>query len=212
TGPPAPPPGARSVRDDLSMLSLVHDMEKRTGGADPAAHGWTARVRALADSTRPNVRNRATAALARRLVGPDRPGGELGELARSDDGELIDAYASAARTPVFRNVLRGKPGRVADCFVDWTSHAGASPRWDLTRRALLDEVLRPVVQGFTDGEVFSVEQALERAPANRAADFQEWNRPAGGIGRLFRRRGRKPAAPTSPWRGDVTPPEGKQGR
>ncbi|MFV6032516.1 GTPase-associated protein 1-related protein [Streptomyces sp. NPDC056264] len=208
----APDAVGRSVLDDLRMLSLVHDMEERTSGADPAAHGWTARVRALADSTRPNVRNRATASLARRLVGPERPGGELGELARSDDGELIDAYASAARTPVFRNVLRGNPGRVADCFVDWTSHAGASPRWDLTRRALLDEVLRPVVQGFTDGEVFSVEQAVGRASANRAAEFQEWNRPAGGIGRLFRRRGRRPATPSSPWRGDVAPPEGKQGR
>ncbi|WP_338492674.1 GTPase-associated protein 1-related protein [Streptomyces sp. SJL17-4] len=208
----APDAVGRSILDDLRLLSLVHDMEERKGDADPAQGGWTARVRALAGSARPNVRNRATAALARRLMGPDRPEGELGELARSDDGDLIDAYASAARTPVFRNVLRATPGRVADCFLAWTAHAGASPRWDLTRRALLDEVLRPVVQDFTDGEVFSVEQALGRLSASRAAAFQEWNRPSGGLGRLFRRRGRKPTTPTTPWRGDVTPPEGKQGR
>ncbi|MER5311599.1 GTPase-associated protein 1-related protein [Streptomyces sp. NPDC002773] len=202
----APDAVGRSILDDLRLLSLVHDMEERKGS------GWTSRVRALAGSARPNVRDRATAVLARRLLDRDRPGDELGELARSDDGDLIAAYASAARTPVFRNVLRETPSRAADCFVDWSAHVGASPRWDLTRRALLDEVLRPVVQGFTDGEVFAVEQALGRLSANRAADFEAWNRPTGGLGRFLRRRGRKPATPTSPWRGDVKPPDGKQGR
>ncbi|GGY53120.1 GTPase-associated protein 1-related protein [Streptomyces tanashiensis] len=201
----------RPVLNELRLLSLVHALDEGEADVSVAQGGWTARVRALADAARPGVRNRAATTLARRLLGPDRPGDELGELARSDDGDLIDAYASTARTPVFLDILRSVPGRTADCFVAWTSHAGASPRWDLTRRALLDEVLRPVVQSLSDSEVHAVEDAIGRLSTARADDFREWNRPTGGLGRLFRRRDRRSAGPTSPWRGDVEPPRGKRG-
>ncbi|MFC8267668.1 GTPase-associated protein 1-related protein [Streptomyces cinereoruber] len=204
----APESVGRSVLDDLKLLSLVHDLEQKEDGA--AQGGWTARVRALSDSSRPGVRKRATAALARRLLSPDRPADELGELARSDDLDVIDAYASAARTPFFRDVLRSVPRRTANCFVDWNAHAGASPAWDLTRRALLDEVLRPVVRGLSDENVLKVEEQLSLVAIGRVYDFREWNRPAGALGRLFRRRGRAPETPSSSWRGDVERPEGKR--
>ncbi|MFC7979324.1 GTPase-associated protein 1-related protein [Streptomyces cinereoruber] len=205
----APEALGRAVLNDLKLLALVHDLEEE--GTGTAQGGWTARVRALSDSARPAVRKRAAAALARRLLSPDRPADELGELARSDDLDVIGAYGSAARTPLFRDVLRSVPGRTADCFADWTSHAGASSAWDLTRRALLDEVLRPVVRGLSDEGVLRVEEALSLLAVGRVYDFREWNRPVGGLGRLFRRRGRAPETPASPWRGDVEPPEGKRG-
>ncbi|MGV9692368.1 GTPase-associated protein 1-related protein [Streptomyces sp. NPDC003444] len=200
----APESVGRSVLDDLKLLSLVHDLEAQEDGA--AQGGWTARVRALSDSSRPGVRRRATAALARRLLSPDRPADELGELARSDDLDVIDAYASAARTPLFRDVLRSVPRRTANCFVDWNAHAGASPAWDLTRRALLDEVLRPVVRGLSDENVLKVEEQLSLVAIGRVYDFREWNRPPGVLGRLFRNRGRAPETPSSSWRGDVERP------
>ncbi|WP_432062313.1 GTPase-associated protein 1-related protein [Streptomyces sp. S1] len=200
----APESVGRSVLNDLKLLSLVHDLEAQEDGA--AQGGWTARVRALSDSSRPGVRRRATAALARRLLSPDRPADELGELARSDDLDVIDAYASAARTPLFRDVLRSVPRRAANCFVDWNAHAGASSAWDLTRRALLDEVLRPVVRGLSDENVLKVEEQLSLVAIGRVYDFREWNRPPGVLGRLFRNRGRAPGTPSSSWRGDVERP------
>ncbi|MER7909380.1 GTPase-associated protein 1-related protein [Streptomyces sp. NPDC096068] len=203
----APESVGSSVLNDLKLLSLVHDLEEKEDGS--AQGGWTARVRALSDSARPEVRRRAAAALARRLLSPDRPADELGELARSDDLDVIDAYASAARTPLFRNVLRSVPLRTANCFVDWNAHAGASPAWDLTRRALLDEVLRPAVRDLSDENVRKVEEQLSLLAIGRVYDFREWNRPASALVRLFRRRGRAPETPSSAWRGDVERPEGK---
>ncbi|MFJ7124921.1 GTPase-associated protein 1-related protein [Streptomyces sp. NPDC098101] len=203
----APESVGSSVLNDLKLLSLVHDLEEKEDGS--AQGGWTARVRALSDSARPDVRRRAAAALARRLLSPDRPADELGELARSDDLDVIDAYASAARTPLFRNVLRSVPLRTANCFVDWNAHAGASPAWDLTRRALLDEVLRPAVRDLSDENVRKVEEQLSLLAIGRVYDFREWNRPASALVRLFRRRGRAPETPSSAWRGDVERPEGK---
>ncbi|MEU5219925.1 GTPase-associated protein 1-related protein [Streptomyces sp. NPDC020807] len=201
---------SRSVRESLHLLAFVDALETREADATVAQGGWTARVQALSHSAPANVRDRAAAALAQRLLGPDRPSGQLGELARSDDGELMEAYANAARTPVMRDVLRRVPARTADCYVAWTAHVKASPRWDLTRRTLLDEVLRPVVQEMADVELRAVEHAIAELSAGRAAAFQEWSRPTGALRRFFGKRARGSSMPDVAWKGDVQPPPGRK--
>ncbi|MFB7514636.1 GTPase-associated protein 1-related protein [Streptomyces sp. NPDC056144] len=201
---------ARTVHDNLRLLAFVHALETRDADLAVAQNGWIAQVQALSHGARQNVRDRAAAALARRLLGKDRPRGQLGKLAISNDAELIEAYANEARTPAFRGTLRQDPAQTADSFISWTAHVKASSQWDIARRALRDEVLRPVVQDMSDVMLRAVEDALATRAPNRLPAFQEWSRPTGTLRRLFGKRPRGSSVPSTAWRGDVEPPQGKK--
>ncbi|MFE1369881.1 GTPase-associated protein 1-related protein [Streptomyces anulatus] len=64
----------------------------------------------------PDFWERAHAALAERLLAPDRPGAELYDFVHGEDAELIAAYDRTARTASVRTRLRTQPAYAADCF------------------------------------------------------------------------------------------------
>ncbi|MEU1128181.1 GTPase-associated protein 1-related protein, partial [Streptomyces sp. NPDC005899] len=174
------------VRAGLLLLDFAREL--RTGAAEP---GWSERARALrarAEPVGPPVLESAHAALARRLLLPDRPEAELYAFVHDEDAELMAAYDREARREEFLDRLRTDPARVADCFTVWTAHPHAGDAWTRTRTALLDEVLRPAVRALSAPEVAAVEQAVERTGNSRTLDaFRAWNRPSRSLGRLGRR-------------------------
>ncbi|MGW0561796.1 GTPase-associated protein 1-related protein [Streptomyces sp. NPDC003016] len=197
-------------RGALLLLELARDLRDGCAGS-----GWTDRalsLRAVAEPVRPAVLEQVFGTLARCLLSPERPGGELKALILSGDPDLVAAYGRAAQDDRVQDRLRAAPSYVADCFVSWTSHPQAGPVWSETRTALLDKVLRPIVRVLPAEDIASVEHRLERAGGHWADAFREWNRP-GAFGRLGRRltgRGRKGPAEGPRW-GDVEPPR-KDGR
>ncbi|WP_435842220.1 GTPase-associated protein 1-related protein, partial [Streptomyces cyaneofuscatus] len=172
-------------RAALQLLELCRDL--RTGAPEP---GWTEQVRTLRDRAaplEPAIQERAFTALVERLLAPDRPGAELYAFVRSDDADLIAAYARAARTEPTRTRLRTHPAYAADCFTHWTAHPHAGTAWTTTAAALLDEVLRPAVRGMTAEAVAEVEETVGRTGSSgRANAFRDWNRSR-ALGRLGRR-------------------------
>ncbi|MFF9339932.1 GTPase-associated protein 1-related protein [Streptomyces sp. NPDC014773] len=196
----------RAALGDLKLLSLVQALQHPDG--DPTVpHGnLVHRVQALSHDARPAVRKRAEHALALLLLRPTRPAGEVRALAESNDPGLIDAYDKAARSPVLTDFLTA-PHRLADCYLQWTSHQGVGPVWELTRLALLDEVLRPVVRRLPEERLRAAADALARTAPARRASFEEWCRPPGGVKQIFRRlTARKPDRAPEPRWGDVRPP------
>ncbi|MFE7459935.1 GTPase-associated protein 1-related protein [Streptomyces sp. NPDC057554] len=179
-------------RAALQLLDLCRDL--RTGAPEP---GWAARVRTLrtqAEPVEPALRERASAALAERLLAPDRPGAELYDFVRADDAELIAAYDRAARSEPVRTRLRTQPAYAADCFTVWTAHPHAGTAWTTTAAALLDEVLRPAVRSMSAESVAEVEETVGRTGSSgRANAFRDWNRssPLGRLGRRIAGRVRR---------------------
>ncbi|MFC9488239.1 GTPase-associated protein 1-related protein [Streptomyces hydrogenans] len=196
----------RAVLGDLKLLSLVQALQHPDG--DPTVpHGnLVHRVQALSQSARPAVQKRAAHALALLLLRPTRPAGEVRALAESNDPSLIDAYDKAARSPVLTDFLTA-PHRVADCYLVWTAHQGVGPVWELTRTALLDEVLRPVARRLPEDQLRAAADVLARTAPGRRAAFEEWCRPPGGVKQIFRRFAvRRPDKAPEPRWGDVRPP------
>ncbi|MFJ1588924.1 GTPase-associated protein 1-related protein [Kitasatospora albolonga] len=179
-------------RAGLLLLDLVRDL--RTGAPEP---GWAARVRTLrtqAEPVEPALRQQASAALAERLLAPDRPGAELYDFVQGDDAELIAAYDRAARSEPVRTRLRTQPAYAADCFTVWTAHPHAGTAWTTTAAALLDEVLRPAVRSMSAESVAEVEETVGRTGSSgRANAFRDWNRssPLGRLGRRIAGRVRR---------------------
>lgn len=172
-------------RAALQLLDLCRDL--RTGAPEP---GWAERVRTLcnqAEPVEPTLREQAFAALAERLLAPDRPGAELYDFVHCDDAALIAAYDRAARTDLVGSRLRTQPAYAADCFTVWTAHPHAGTAWTTTAAALLDEVLRPAVRGMSAEAVAEVEETVGRTGSSgRANAFRDWNRSS-ALGRLGRR-------------------------
>ncbi|MEU6032762.1 GTPase-associated protein 1-related protein [Streptomyces tauricus] len=190
-------------------------------GTEGEGLDWVQRAAALAANARPvpaPVLERVHRALARRLLRGSAPPGELYALALSGDADLLAAYERVAQSNRVGDRLRTVPGYVADCFCDWSSHAGAHPAWDETCAALLAKVLRPVVRALPAEDLALVESSLDRAGRGKLDAFRAWNRP-GTLGRLAGRltgrgRGRdggrdggRDNNPSSRY-GDVAPPPG----
>ncbi|MFE6224569.1 GTPase-associated protein 1-related protein [Streptomyces sp. NPDC057854] len=196
----------RAAYGDLALLAHVHTLEH--ADTDPSApHGnLVERARSLSSQARPAAQARAARALARLLLRADRPPHELRALAYSNDPGLIDAYAEAARSPVLTDFLT-VPSRLADCYLAWHSHESAGPVWNLTRRELLEEVLRPAVRKMPDDQLrLAAEHVGRHGPAHRDL-FEEWARPSGGVKQLFRRfGGRRQDRAREPRWGDVERP------
>ncbi|MFE1271023.1 GTPase-associated protein 1-related protein [Streptomyces sp. NPDC058758] len=196
----------RAALGDLRLLALVQALQHPDGDPSVPHGGLVHRVQALSHDARPAVRKRAEHALALLLLRPNRPDGEVRALAESNDPGLIDAYDKAARTPVLTDFLTA-PHRVADCYLQWTSHQGVGPVWELTRLALLDEVLRPVVRRLPEDRLREAADHLARTAPGRRAAFEEWCRPPGGVKQIFRRFAvRRPDKAPEPRWGDVRPP------
>ncbi|MFJ2257078.1 GTPase-associated protein 1-related protein [Streptomyces sp. NPDC087844] len=195
-------------------------------GTEGEGLDWVRRAAALGANARPvpaPVLERVHRALARRLLRGSAPPGELYALALSGDAGLLAAYEAAAQSNRVGDRLRTVPGYVADCFCDWSSHAGAHPAWDETCAALLAKVLRPIVRALPAEDLALVESSLDRAGRGKPDAFRAWNRP-GTLGRLagrFTGRGRgrdggrdggrdsvRDNGP-SPRYGDVAPPPGE---
>ncbi|MFJ8941648.1 GTPase-associated protein 1-related protein [Streptomyces sp. NPDC102365] len=192
-------------------------------GTEGEGLDWVRRATALAANAHPlpaPVLARVHRALARRLLRGSAPPGELYALALSGDAALLAAYERAALSKRVGDRLRTVPGYVAECFCDWSSHAGAHPAWDETCAALLGKVLRPVVRALPAEDLAQVEASLDRAGRGKLDAFRAWNRP-GTLGRLagrFTGRGRgrggggggdnaRDDNPASRY-GDVAPPPG----
>ncbi|MFH8466127.1 GTPase-associated protein 1-related protein [Streptomyces sp. NPDC017991] len=194
-------------------------------GTEGEGLDWVQRAAALGANARPvpaPVLERVHRALARRLLRGSAPPGELYALALSGDADLLAAYERAALSNRVGDRLRTVPGYVADCFCDWSSHAGAHPAWDATCAALLSKVLRPIVRALPAEDLALVESSLDRAGRGKLDAFLAWNRP-GTLGRLagrFTGRGRgkdggrdggrdgvRDNDPSSRY-GDVAPPPG----
>ncbi|MFD0308894.1 GTPase-associated protein 1-related protein [Streptomyces sp. NPDC127119] len=186
-------------------------------GTEGEGLDWVQRAAALGANARPvpaPVLERVHRALARRLLRGSAPPGELYALALSGDAALLAAYERRAQSNRVGDRLRTVPGYVADCFCDWSSHAGAHPAWDETCAALLAKVLRPVVRALPAEDLAEVEASLDRAGRGKLDAFRAWNRP-GTFGRLagrFSGRGRgrdggRDSDPSSRY-GDVAPPPG----
>ncbi|WP_433545168.1 GTPase-associated protein 1-related protein [Streptomyces sp. CA-294286] len=174
----------------LRLLVFAESLAEGRAGAGPVATALT--LRSAAHPVEPPVLTRVFTLLARDLLAEQRPPGELSALARSADPDLLGAYAATARSAPQLERLRTAPSYAADCFVAWTSHVGASPLWDDTRAALLEDVLRPALQHMTSREIAAAEEHLNRAGGSHASDFRAWHRPSGGtLGRLARRFGRR---------------------
>ncbi|GAA3080589.1 hypothetical protein GCM10017562_57180 [Streptomyces roseofulvus] len=196
----------RAAYHDLALLAHVHTLEH--ADTDPSApHGnLVERARSLSSQARPAAQERAAQALARLLLRADRPPRELQALAYSNDPTLIDAYAEAARSPVLTDFLT-VPSRLADCYLAWNMHQGAGPVWNLTRRTLLEEVLRPAARKMPDDQLRLAAEHVGRYGAAHRDLFEEWARPAGGVKQLLRRfGGRRQDRTREPRWGDVEPP------
>jgi hypothetical protein len=182
------------IRSALSLLALAGRI-----GEGRAGPGFTEEAIALCRVAQPleaAIAERIGQAVARTLLSPQPPPGELELLVRSGDPELLAAYADKARGDTVRGWLRASPSYVAACFFYWSSGAGLNAEWDKTRTGLLTDVLRPVVRKLPEGTVAEVLRHLERPGGGWAREFQEWSRP-GRIARLGGRlRGRK--SPDSP--------------
>ncbi|MFJ5289328.1 GTPase-associated protein 1-related protein [Streptomyces sp. NPDC088348] len=193
------------VRAALLLLEFARDL-----GEGAVDSGWANRavaLRAVAEPVEAGVLEQAFGAVARRLLSPDPPDGELYMLIDTGDPELIAAYGRAAREEAVRDRLRVTPAYVADCFSAWSARPRASRAWDETRTSLLDKVLRPVVRALPDADIAAVEEQLTRAGGGWVREFGDWNRP-GALGRIGRRlsgRGRRPSV-DGVRRGDVEPP------
>ncbi|MET8326579.1 GTPase-associated protein 1-related protein [Streptomyces sp. NPDC005181] len=169
------------VRGALRLLEFARDV--RSGEAAPGWPAAAASLRSRAEPVEPTVLEHAYGALAQSLLAPDRPEAELYAFVHSDDPDLIAAYGRAARRDTVLDRLRTEPAYVADCFTVWSSHPHAGAAWSATRKALLEQVLRPVVRGLPGSEVTAVEKAVERTGSSRTAEaFRTWNRP-GTFGR-----------------------------
>ncbi|MFJ6694750.1 GTPase-associated protein 1-related protein [Streptomyces sp. NPDC091272] len=174
----------------LRLLEFAESLAQGRAGAGPVATALT--LRAAAQPVEPPVLRRVFGLLARDLLSEQRPVGELSALARSGDVDLLGAYAATARSAAIQDRLRTVPSYAADCFTAWGAHPGASPLWDETRSALLEEVLRPALQHLTSREVSALTDQLSRTGGSHAADFRAWHRSSGGtLGRLARRFGRR---------------------
>ncbi|MFF0741586.1 GTPase-associated protein 1-related protein [Streptomyces sp. NPDC004111] len=174
----------------LRLLEFAESLAEGRAGAGPVATALT--LRSAAHPVEPTVLQRVFGLLARDLLAEQRPPGELSALARSADPDLLAAYDAAARGTALQDRIRTSPTYLADCFTAWTSDPGASPLWDDTRAALLEEVLRAALQHMTSREIAAVSDHLERAGGTHAADFRAWHRPGGNtFGRLARRFGRR---------------------
>ncbi|MEW2571294.1 GTPase-associated protein 1-related protein [Streptomyces sp. NPDC047070] len=164
-------------------------------GTEGEGLDWVQRAAALGANARPvpaPVLERIHRALARRLLRGSAPPGELYALALSGDAALLAAYERRAQSNRVADRLRTVPGYVADCFCDWSSHAGAHPAWDEICSGLLAKVLRPVVRALPAEDLAQVEAGLDRAGRGKLDAFRAWNRP-GTLGRLagrFTGRGR----------------------
>ncbi|MFI9587626.1 GTPase-associated protein 1-related protein [Streptomyces sp. NPDC052236] len=185
------------IRGALSLLALAGQIADGR-----AAPGFTQEAIALCRVAQPleaAIAERVGHAVARTLLSPQPPPGELEQLVRSGDPELLAAYADKARGDTVRDWLRASPPYVAACFFYWSSGVGLNAAWDKTRTALLADVLRPVVRKLPEGTVAEVVRHLERPGGGWAREFQEWNRP-GRIARLGGRlRGRKSSdSPSGP--------------
>ncbi|MFI0976633.1 GTPase-associated protein 1-related protein [Streptomyces sp. NPDC021093] len=174
----------------LRLLEFAESLAEGRAGAGPVATALT--LRSAAHPVELPVLQRVFGLLARDLLSEQRPLGELSALARSGDPDLLGAYAATARSAPLQDRLRTTPSYAADCFTAWSAHPGASPLWDETRSALLEEVLRPALQHLTSREVSAVTDQLGRSGGSQAADFRAWHRSSGGaLGRLARRFGRR---------------------
>ncbi|MFS8197417.1 GTPase-associated protein 1-related protein [Streptomyces sp. CWNU-52B] len=164
-------------------------------GTEGEGLDWVQRAAALAANARPlpaPVLERVHRALAHRLLRGSAPAGELYALALSGDADLLAAYERAAQSGPVGDRLRTVPHYVAECFCDWSSHAGAHRAWDETCAALLTRVLRPIVRALPAEDLALVESDLDRAGRGKLDAFRSWNRP-GTLGRLagrFTGRGR----------------------
>ncbi|MFD5185538.1 GTPase-associated protein 1-related protein [Streptomyces sp. NPDC058372] len=139
------------------------------------------------------LRARAERALAHRLLAGNADDiAELSDLARSGDPALLFTYAKVAGEDPALQRLRTDPAYAAACFRDWSSHPGATPEWDETRRSLLTTVFRPVVRALPFEEVQQIERLLAAHRAPLAEEFREANQ--GRLTRLTRgltQRGRR---------------------
>ncbi|MEV6397974.1 GTPase-associated protein 1-related protein [Streptomyces sp. NPDC051907] len=188
------------TRSKLTLLALAGQIADGR-----AAAGFTETAVAhcrIADPLEPPIAERIGTAIARSLLSSQPPRGELEQLARSGDPQLLAAYKKTAYGDGVRDRLRHSPTYVAVCFFQWSSGPGLNPAWDDARTALLADVLRPVVRRMPAADVTAVVQQLERAEGRWAQAFQEWNKP-GGIARLGGLLGRKkpkkpPGQPGSP--------------
>ncbi|MDQ1035495.1 hypothetical protein QFZ75_001911 [Streptomyces sp. V3I8] len=164
-------------------------------GTEGEGLDWVRRAAALTVNARSlpaPVLERVHRALARRLLSGAVPPGELYALALSGDPALLAAYERAARSAPVGDRLRTVPHYVAECFCDWSSHAGTHPAWDETCAVLLAKVLRPIVRALPAENLTQVEADLARAGRGKLDAFRSWNRP-GALGRLagrFTGRGR----------------------
>ncbi|MBO1335479.1 GTPase-associated protein 1-related protein [Streptomyces sp. VRA16 Mangrove soil] len=165
-------------------------------GTDGEGGDWVGRILALradADPAPPAVVDRAFRAVARRLLDGPAPPGELYDLIRSGEPELLEAYRRAAGDRTVADRLRASPPYIAYCFSEWSSHSGTDPSWDDTRTALLGKVLRPVVKGLPAADLAQVRTSLDAAGRGKLDAFDEWQRP-GKLGRFAGRltgRGRR---------------------
>ncbi|MEU3894635.1 GTPase-associated protein 1-related protein [Streptomyces sp. NPDC045251] len=180
-------------------------------GTEGEGTDWVSRVLTLRESAVDPVPDAVTervfTALARRLVRPPVPDGELYALARSAEPRLLAAYERVVRSRRVGDRLRTTPSYVAACFCAWTSCPGAHPAWDEARTALLTTVLRPIVRALPADDLAGVEAALGRTGRGKLDAFRSWNRPS-AFGRLAGRlsgRGRR-AEPPAVRHGDVEPP------
>ncbi|WP_329168144.1 GTPase-associated protein 1-related protein [Streptomyces sp. NBC_01267] len=198
------------VRAALLLLEFARDLERGDAGGRWADRAVS--LRAVAEPVEPAVLEQAFGAVARRLLSPGRPDGELYALIGAGDTDLIAAYGRAAREETVRDRLRVSPAYVADCYSAWSSRPQAGRAWEEICKSLLEKVLRPVVRALPEADVESVEKHLERAGGRWVREFGEWNRPGafGRIGRKLSGRGRRPSA-EGPRPGDVEPPR-KDGR
>lgn len=193
------------TRSALSVLALAGRIADGV-----AAPGFTEQAVALcrmAQPLEPAIAERIGRDIARTLLSGQPPPGELEQLARSGDPELLGVYETVGRSDDVRGRLLTSTGYAAVCFFQWSSGPGLNPAWEKTRTALLADVLRPVVRRMTPETIAEVVGHLERPGGRWARDFQEWNRP-GRIARfggrlLGRKSSQTPPGPGSP---GTTPP------
>ncbi|MCX5193704.1 GTPase-associated protein 1-related protein [Streptomyces sp. NBC_00249] len=121
--------------------------------------------------------DRAHAAVARWLLGPDRHEGALRALIESGDAELVAAYRRAAHTESVKSRLREDPRYLAERYADWSAQPQAGPVWREARTDLLNKVLAPIARTLKPQDLATIERELAAIDERRAEEFRTWRRP-----------------------------------